>query len=63
LFRRGRGAEAHRSRGGIEVTQGEPSAGRGAGQWGLVVLAWVAVGLPLLWGVWNTLLKAAALFR
>jgi hypothetical protein len=45
------------------VTQGEPSAGHGAGQWGLVVLAWAAVGLPLLWGVWNTLLKAAALFR
>jgi len=34
-----------------------------AGQWGLVVLAWVLVGVPLLWGVWNTLLKAAALFR
>jgi len=45
------------------VTQGELSVRRGAGQWGLVVLAWVAVGLPLLWGVWNTLLKAAALFR
>jgi hypothetical protein len=28
-----------------------------------VVLAWVLVGVPLLWGVWNTLLKAAALFR
>jgi hypothetical protein len=35
----------------------------GAGQWGAVVLAWVLVGVPLLWGVWNTLLKAAALFR
>jgi hypothetical protein len=34
-----------------------------SGQWGLVVLAWVLVGVPLLWGVWNTLLKAAALFR
>ena len=36
---------------------------RAPGQWGLVVLAWVLVGVPLLWGVWNTLLKAAALFR
>jgi hypothetical protein len=35
----------------------------GAGQWGVVVLAWVLVGVPLLWGVWNTLLNAAALFR
>jgi len=26
-------------------------------------LAWVLVGVPLIWGVWNTLLKAAALFR
>jgi hypothetical protein len=34
-----------------------------SGQWGLVALAWLLVGVPLLWGVWNTLLKAAALFR
>jgi hypothetical protein len=27
------------------------------------VLAWLLVGVPLVWGVWNTLLKAAALFR
>ena len=32
-------------------------------QWWTVALAWVLVGVPLLWGVWNTLLKAAALFR
>jgi hypothetical protein len=32
-------------------------------RWGLVALAWVLVGVPLLWGVWNTLLKAAALFQ
>jgi hypothetical protein len=30
---------------------------------GLIGLAWVAVGLPLLWGVLQTLVKAAALFR
>jgi hypothetical protein len=37
----------------------EPSGGN----WGVVALAWVLVGVPLLWGVWNTLLKAAALFQ
>jgi hypothetical protein len=45
------------------VAQGNADGGRGAGQWGLVAVAWVLVGVPLLWGVWNTLLKAAALFR
>ena len=34
-----------------------------AGQWLLVAAAWVAVGLPLLWGVAMTLKKAAQLFR
>jgi hypothetical protein len=33
------------------------------GQWGLVAIAWLLVGIPLGWGIWNTLLKAAALFR
>jgi hypothetical protein len=33
------------------------------GQWALVVLAWLAVGLPLAWGVFVTLQKAAILFR
>lgn len=28
-----------------------------------VVLAWLAVLIPLLWGVWQTLKKAAVLFR
>jgi len=28
-----------------------------------VALAWILVGVPLLWGVWNTLVKAAALFK
>jgi hypothetical protein len=37
--------------------------GHGTGQWGAVAVAWVLVGVPLLWGVWNTLLKAAALFQ
>ena len=31
--------------------------------WILVTVAWVAVGVPLLWGIWTTLKKAAVLFR
>lgn len=41
----------------------ERSPGERPGHWGVVVLAWVLVGAPLLWGVWNTLRKAAALFE
>jgi hypothetical protein len=41
----------------------DPTPRPPAGQWGLVTVAWLLVGVPLLWGVWNTLLKAAALFR
>ena len=55
---RGSGSNAGRR----TVTKIEPAAG-GSGQWGLVAVAWLLVGVPLLWGVWNTLLKAAALFR
>ncbi|HLW93341.1 MAG TPA: hypothetical protein VKS78_18825 [Roseiarcus sp.] len=28
-----------------------------------LVLAWAFVGIPLLWGVWNTLLAALQLFQ
>jgi hypothetical protein len=31
--------------------------------WVLVALAWLAVGVPLLWGIWTTLKKAVVLFR
>lgn len=31
--------------------------------WALVALAWLAVMIPLLWGVWQTAKKAAVLFR
>jgi hypothetical protein len=44
-------------------TGSDGSSGAGAGRWGAVVVAWILVGVPLLWGVWNTLLKAAALFH
>jgi hypothetical protein len=33
------------------------------GSWGLVILAWIAVGVPLAWGVFVTLQKAALLFK
>jgi hypothetical protein len=31
--------------------------------WVIVVLAWLPVTLPLLWGIWQTVKKAALLFR
>jgi hypothetical protein len=42
----------------------DPGAGgRADGSWVLVGLAWLAVGVPLLWGIWTTLKKAIVLFR
>jgi hypothetical protein len=35
----------------------------GGASWILVGVAWVAVGVPLLWGIWTTLEKAVVLFR
>jgi hypothetical protein len=29
----------------------------------LVVLAWLPVTIPLLWGIWQTVKKAAVLFK
>jgi hypothetical protein len=34
-----------------------------ASNWLLVAAAWAAVAIPMLWGVWMTLKKAAQLFR
>lgn len=31
--------------------------------WAIVILAWLAVSLPMLWGLWMTVKKMAALFR
>jgi hypothetical protein len=33
------------------------------GSWILVGIAWLLVSVPLLWGIWTTLAKAAVLFR
>ncbi len=31
--------------------------------WLLVVVSWTLVGVPLAWGIWMTMEKAAVLFR
>jgi hypothetical protein len=57
-----------RSRGGdtmppkAAAQAGAPAAGQG-GQGVTLVLAWLGVGLPLLWGVLQTLEKTLALFK
>jgi len=38
-------------------------AARIPGNWPLVAAFWLLVTLPLLWGSWQTLTQAAALFR
>lgn len=41
----------------------DESAKPSPGSWTLVVLAWLPVTVPLLWGIWQTVKKAAVLFR
>jgi hypothetical protein len=36
---------------------------RPAKDWLLVILAWLGVAIPLAWGIWQTVKKAAVLFR
>jgi hypothetical protein len=48
------------------ATAAGPSGSFGIGRGGLDVksgLAWLAVGLPLAWGIWITLANALVLFR
>jgi hypothetical protein len=33
------------------------------GATGLLIFSWLFVGLPLAWGVWQTLVKSMALFH
>jgi hypothetical protein len=40
-----------------------PDRVEGRSNWPVVVLAWLPVTLPLLWGIWQTVKKAAVLFR
>lgn len=41
----------------------DEQAGPEPGSWAVVALAWLAVGIPMLWGVWTTIKKASLLFR
>ena len=42
------------------TTSDVPASG---GQTALLVIAWLWVGIPLLWGVYQTLMKSLPLFR
>ena len=42
---------------------GDPGERPSQGSWVMVAVAWLLVGIPLAWGVYNTLKKAALLFR
>lgn len=46
---------------GKPVTTGSHGIGFGGFSLGALI-AWLAVGIPFFWGVWNTLIKAVALF-
>jgi hypothetical protein len=41
----------------------QPASPEVSGSWMPVVMAWLAVGLPLAWGVFMTFKKAALLFK
>jgi hypothetical protein len=41
----------------------ETNASAGRGSLGLLIFSWLFVGLPLAWGVYQTLLKSMALFH
>jgi hypothetical protein len=45
------------------MAYGDESGPVSGGNWLLVGIAWLLVGVPLLWGIWTTLVKAAVLFR
>ena len=37
--------------------------GSNGGNTGMLLVSWIVVGVPLVWGVYNTLLKLPALFH
>lgn len=41
----------------------DEETGPDSGSWIVVALAWLAVGVPMLWGIWTTIKKASLLFR
>jgi MFS-type transporter involved in bile tolerance (Atg22 family) len=45
------------------MTTDESSIEPSPSSWLLVALAWLLVSIPLFWGIWQTVKKAAVLFR
>jgi hypothetical protein len=45
------------------TTESETSGRSDAGQTALLVIAWLWVGIPLLWGVYTTLMPSLPLFK
>jgi hypothetical protein len=45
------------------MASNDESVSTSPGSWIPVGIAWLLVSVPLLWGVWTTLVKAAVLFR
>jgi len=41
----------------------QSESGSGQQRLGVIVVAWLLVSVPLIWGVWQTIKKASALFR
>jgi len=56
-------AKAHEAAAGVAVSDVLPHAPAATGSALMLVLAWLAVGVPLLWGMWSTLARALPLFR
>jgi MFS family permease len=54
---------AHERAADVAVAGGTPAAAGSTTPAALVALAWLAVGLPLAWGVWRTLVSAATFFH
>jgi hypothetical protein len=40
-----------------------PDENQSSGKTGLLIFSWLFVGLPLAWGVWQTIVKSLALFH
>lgn len=57
--------ELQRERALAHEVNADPRAATAAqgGAGALVLLAWLAVGIPFAWGLWTAILKAAPLFR
>jgi hypothetical protein len=47
----------------VDLADEDKVASPKPGSWALVAVAWLLVGIPLLWGIWTTLKKAIVLFR